>query len=140
MSGKIQKHWLIVVLLCGLAASSIGVCSNCVGIFYTPVSDDLGILRGSFAMHATLSSLATAAMAFLTPKLMAVIPYKRLLFFGAALATLSTVGMAFSRQLWLFFVLGILRGVGAGLFANVPVSIILTNCSIRNTELPPASH
>ncbi|MGM9975998.1 MAG: hypothetical protein ACI32G_03620 [Bulleidia sp.] len=36
--------------------------TNATGVFYTPVSESLGVLRGSFAMHATLQSLAMAVV------------------------------------------------------------------------------
>ena len=120
-------HWVLVALLCGMAASAIGVCMNCVGIFYTPVSDSLGVLRGSFAMHATISQLATSLAALIVPKLMDRFPYKRLLLGGVAAAVLSTIAMAYSRELWQFYLLGLLRGLGVGLFSTVPITIILTN-------------
>lgn len=120
-------HWILVALLCGMAASAIGVCMNCVGIFYTPVSDSLGVLRGSFAMHATISQLATSIVALAVPNLMARLPYKRLLLGGVAAAVLSTIAMAYSRELWQFYLLGLVRGLGVGLFSTVPITIILTN-------------
>ncbi len=127
MKAKPAFHWVLVALLCGMAASAIGVCMNCVGIFYTPVSDSLGVLRGSFALHATISQLATSFIALVVPKLMGRFRYKRLLLCGVAVAVLSTAAMAFSRELWLFYLTGLLRGLGVGLFSTVPITIILTN-------------
>ena len=60
MINKSYKHWMIVLLMCCLAASSIGLCTNAIGVFYTPVAKSLKVLKGTFAMHATLSTLATA--------------------------------------------------------------------------------
>ena len=116
-----------MALLCGMAASAIGVCMNCVGIFYTPVSDSLGVLRGSFALHTSISQLATSCIALAVPKLMGRFRYKRLLLCGVTVAVLSTAAMAFSRELWLFYLTGLLRGLGVGLFSMVPITIILTN-------------
>lgn len=59
MSNKSYKHWIIVLLMCCLAASSIGLCTNAIGVFYTPVSQSLKVLKSTFALHATLSTLAT---------------------------------------------------------------------------------
>lgn len=59
MINKSYKHWMIVFLMCCLAASSIGLCTNAIGVFYTPVSKSLHVLKGTFAMHATLSTLIT---------------------------------------------------------------------------------
>lgn len=122
-----RPYWLLTMVLCGMAASSIGVGINCVGIFYTPVSDSLGILRGFFAIHATLSQGAISVMALLLPRLMARFHYKALLLVGVILAVFATGAMSFSSQLWEFYLLGILRGLGVGLFSTVPITMILTN-------------
>ena len=60
-------------------------------------------------------------------KLMGRFRYKRLLLCGVTVAVLSTAAMAFSRELWLFYLTGLLRGLGVGLFSMVPITIILTN-------------
>ena len=44
--------------MCCLAASSIGLCTKAIGVFYTPVAKSLKVLKGTFAMHATLSTLS----------------------------------------------------------------------------------
>ena len=37
------KPWYVLVVCCGLAASSIGISINSSGVFYTPVSESLGL-------------------------------------------------------------------------------------------------
>ena len=64
------KPWLVLVVCCGLAASSIGISINSSGVFYTPVSEDLGIMRGTFSMHMTIFSIVTAMSALIVPKIM----------------------------------------------------------------------
>ena len=51
-----KKHWSVLIYCCGLAAASIGISINSSGVFYTPVSKSLHILRGTFSMHMTLPS------------------------------------------------------------------------------------
>ena len=60
MVNKSYKHWLIVLLMCCLAASSIGLCTNAIGVFYVPVSKSLHVLKGTFALHATLISTVSS--------------------------------------------------------------------------------
>lgn len=127
MKNKSYKHWLIVVLMCCLSASSIGLCTNSVGVFYIPVSESLGVLKGTFAMHATLSSLSTAVTSLFMSEVMRRYHYKKMLIFGILLATLSTVFMAFSHSIWLFYILGIIRGIGVGIYGMVPLTVIITN-------------
>lgn len=49
-----KKHWSVLICCCGLAAASIGISINSSGVFYTPVSKSLHMLRGTFSMHMTL--------------------------------------------------------------------------------------
>lgn len=124
---KPSFHWSVVAMLCGLSASSIGVCINCAGVFYTPVSDALGFLRGSFALNATLAQAAVSLSALFVRRLMDRFSYKRILLFGMVLAAGATALMSLSRNIWLFYLLGFLRGLGAGCFSSVPVTIVLTS-------------
>lgn len=127
MKNKSYKHWIIVALMSCLAASSIGLCQNAVGVFYTPVSDDLGVLRGTFALHATLSTLSTAVVSLFLPRIMNRVSYKKILLFGVILAVGATAMMGIARSMWMFYILGIIRGIGAGTFAIVPLTMIITN-------------
>ena len=127
MKNRSITHWIIIGLLCGLSASSIGICNNAVGVYYTPVSESLGVLRGTFALHATLSLMATAVTALFVPTLMKKFPYKPLLLIGVIMAVGSTILMGLSNNVMQFYILGIVRGVGSGLFASVPLNSIITN-------------
>ena len=114
---KISKHWLILAVCCGLSASSIGISINCSGIFYTPVSESLGILRGSFAMHMTIFSMVTALASFFIPNLMKKISYKLLLITSAIVAVSTTALMGYVNNVFAFYVLGALRGASTALFS-----------------------
>lgn len=127
MKNKSYKHWIIVMVCCGLSASSIGLSINSSGVFYTPVSESLNILRGSFAFHMTVFSLVSALCALFIPRLMQKISYQWLLIAGVSIAVLSTGFMAFSKNLLLFYILGALRGLGTSLFSIVPLTIIINH-------------
>lgn len=127
MENKSYKHWIIVFLMCCLSASSIGLCTNSIGVFYTPVSQSLNILRGTFAIHATLSSLATAFISLFMPKIMRQYRYKFILLIGVLFSSLSTLLMAYSHSIEMFYILGIIRGIGIGIYGMVPLTIIITN-------------
>lgn len=129
------KHWLVVLVSCLMAASSIGICINAVGVFYTPVSDSLGIMRGTFAMHATLSMILTAIMALFITKLQHKIHFKWLLLVGALLAGGSTYLMAYSTNIIHFYILGALKGVGAGLYSGVTLTMIINYWFVKHHGL-----
>ena len=59
-----QKYFFVLGGCGGLAAACLGMISNVNGIFFAPVSESLGTGLGTVSLNATLTALATAAMAF----------------------------------------------------------------------------
>lgn len=125
MDNKNIKHLIVVLVCCGLAASSIGICVNSVGVFYTPVSESLGIMRGTFAIHGTISLLATAIVSLFVPAIIKKYSYKLILISSVLVAGISTILMAFSKGVLAFYILGALRGISSGLFSIVFITMII---------------
>jgi MFS family permease len=123
---KLEKQYqYILMIACGLAASAIGLCNNAVGVFYTTVSADLGVLRGTFALHATLALLAQAIMSLFVPALSKKYRFKPILLGGIIVSAVSTMLMSRADRIEMFYVLGVLRGLGVGLYGTVPIGIIV---------------
>lgn len=122
-----MKHWLVLACCCGILASSIGLGSNAFGVFITPVADALGIYRGTFAMQATVAYFGMAVSSLFVPKVLDRIGLKPTIRIGVALASLSTIAVAFTESIWLFNIMGAIRGVGMGFFAMVPMTVIVNN-------------
>ena len=129
------KPWLVLVVCCGLAASSIGISINSSGVFYTPVSEDLGIMRGTFSMHMTKFSIVTAMSALIVPKIMNKFSYKLILILSVLISVISTGMMAYSRNIYIFYLLGAIRGFSTGLFSIVPLTMIVNGWFEKNHGL-----
>ncbi|WP_288687516.1 MFS transporter [uncultured Catenibacterium sp.] len=127
MSHKSYKHWMVVFLMCCLAASSIGLCTNAIGVFYTPVSQSLDVLNGTFALHATLSTLATALTSLKISRAIKKHSYKKILLIGVILSSGATWLMSYCTSVYAFYILGILRGIGVGIYGMVPITVVITN-------------
>ena len=127
MINKSYKHWIVVLLMCCLAASSIGLCTNAIGVFYVPVSKCLHVLKGTFALHATLSTFATALTSLKMSKIIKKYNYKKVLLLGVLLTSVSTWLMSYSSSIYLFYILGIVRGIGVGIYGMVPLTVVITN-------------
>ena len=125
MENKNIKPWLVLAVCCGLAASSIGVSIYSSGVFYTPVSQSLGIMRGTFSMHMTIFSLMTAISSLFIPKLMTKISYQILLVASVIVAVVTTGLMAAATTTEMFYLLGALRGMSTAIFSIVPLTIII---------------
>lgn len=124
---KTKKHWVVLAAAAGMAGSSLGININTIGVFYTPVADSLGVYRGTFALHSTIAALSIAIVSLYIPKILTIHRFKTILRFGVALATTASIAMAFTSQMWVFYILGALRGIGSGLFALVPLTTLLNN-------------
>lgn len=123
-----RKNYLrILIIACGLAASAMGLCTSSVGVFYTPVSQDFGVLRGTFAFHATLSLITTAAVSLLVPWHSRHFSYKPLLISGIFLSAGAAAFMSAANKITMFYILGIFRGVGVGLYGMVPITMLVNN-------------
>ena len=120
-----KKHWSVLICCCGLAAASIGISINSSGVFYTPVSESLHMLRGTFSMHMTLFSLATAIMSLFVPKLYQKFSFKKILTFSVIIAVVSTAAMALGKNAITFYILGAIRGMSTSLFSIVPITMII---------------
>lgn len=125
MEGNQRKPWIVLAVCCGLAASSIGISINSSGVFYTPVSESLNMLRGTFAMHMTIFSLVTALSAFVVPVLMRKFSYKLILIVSVIIAVAATALMGFVDTALMFNILGAIRGLATGMFSIVPLTMII---------------
>lgn len=120
-----RKYWGVVAVLCGLAASSVGLCINSVGVFYAPVAEDLGILRGTFSMHVTIASIVTAMAALFAPRWMNERTFKPILTAGVLLSGVSTCLMACVSSMPAFYLFGTLRGIGNAAYGMVMLTVIV---------------
>lgn len=135
MTKTSHKHWIVLAVLCGLAASSIGISINSSGVFYTPVAEALGLYRGSFSLHMTIFSMVTALSAFFIPKIMEKISYKRILVISCLIAVAGTALMALTTHLVGFYVLGALRGLATSFFSIVPLTLIINQWFVEKHGL-----
>ncbi len=122
-----RKYIALAAVLCGLAASATGICWNSVGVFYTPVSEALGVMRGTFAMHNTVGTIATAVASLFVGKLLEKFDLRLLIIIGAVLAGASTLLMGLAGSMAAFHILAIIRGLGCSLYGN----LVLTTVIIR---------
>lgn len=129
---KDKKPWIVLAVCCGLAASSIGISINSSGVFYTPVSESLGIMRGTFSMHMTIFSFVTALTALFVPKLMKKFSYKLILIVSVVVAVISTGAMAYAKDVTMFYLLGAIRGLSTGMFSIVPLTMIVNEWFHKN--------
>ena len=122
-----RRYASIVVLMCCMAAATIGVAQNTPGVFYAPVSEDLGVLTGTYSFFGTMQLLSIALMSLVVPRLLKTFGIKWMVLMSMFCMVVSTVVLAFATSIRIIFLCGALRGVGCALCANIPITIIINN-------------
>lgn len=122
-----RRYASIVVLMCCMAAATIGVAQNTPGVFYAPVSEDLGVLTGTYSFFGTMQLLAIALMSLVVPRMLKTFGIKWMVLMGIFCMAMSTIVLAFATSIRIVFLCGAIRGVGCALCANIPITIIINN-------------
>lgn len=125
MKQKSWKHWLILVIFCGVAMSGVGITIHSSGVFITPIAEELSLYRGTVSMHNTLTLIAKAVMTLYSGKLLEKFKFRKLIITGGLVAGLSNVMLGLVSSVWLFNLFGLLRGVGAGMMTWVPATVMI---------------
>ncbi len=128
MSKQDKKMYIMVAIaLCGLMGSSVGVGLNTAGLFFTPVSNSLGISRGSISFTYTIVSLVSALTAMVLPKILNTKTFKPILFVGSLMLIGGTALQAICSSAMTLYLFNFIRGVGLGLLHFVMVTFVLNN-------------
>ena len=59
---KLHHAWLILIACCMMQGAGLGLISNCAGVFYSPVCNELGFEMGQFTLYRTLFTVSQALM------------------------------------------------------------------------------
>lgn len=123
---SIHPAWWMLACSCALIFVGQGMVSSCVGIFFQPASEELGVGIGALSGYVTLQGIANAVV---TPFAGKILPKCRirLVVSVAALATCVAFGaMAFYRNLFLWYISGAIIGA-AQPFCGLLIATVVVN-------------
>lgn len=120
-----KKHWVVLLSICLMVGSSIGLLVNGNGVFYTPMAQELNLLRGSVSLHGTFLSLSTAFASLTVNTFFKRFGWKRTILFGVICGLFGTFLMAFANSIILIYLFGIIRGIGTAYYSMVPMTMIV---------------
>lgn len=119
------RYFYVLLAMCGLSCCAYGIISNSAGIFFEPIASEFAVGKGAVSMTLTVSGLASAIAGLFVPKFLKEKSWRKTMIVAFILIVLSTVGMAFSNELWLLYVTNGVRGIGAGLISYVTISLFV---------------
>jgi MFS family permease len=129
------RHLLVLIGMCGLLASGVGLVTNVSGLFFTPLMDDFGILRGQASLMPTICNIALAVGGMFVPRLLSEKTLKPLMIGATAVLAASTAALALCNSITPMYLLCVLRGLAAGCLTFVFATTVLNNWFIANIGL-----
>ena len=121
------KYLLVLIAVCGMASTTLGMMTNVAGVFFTPMAAEFGIGRGSAALTLTIGNLAYAVAGMFNRRLVNEGNFKRVVVLGTILLVVSTAAMCVAPNIWMLYALNVIRGAAGGILGTVLVTTIINN-------------
>lgn len=124
-SSKFHYGYVIVFCCCLIMGVNIGLVMSCAGIFYKPVSKELGITVGSFGLYMTFIYAFSFIMLSVAGKMMDRYSARWLLTTSSGVVGLLYLGMSKFNSVWQFYLAGAIIGVSLAflLYLSYPILI-----------------
>lgn len=129
------RHLLVLIAMCGLLASGVGLVTNIAGLFLTPVASEFGIQRGAASLMMTICNVSFAIGGLFAPRLMREKSFKLVLIACTALLAGGTAALALCPSIMPMYVLCVIRGIAAGVVGFVFVTTVLNQWFVSGVGL-----
>lgn len=110
-SNKVHYGYVIVLCCFLIMFVIVGLIMSCAGIFYKPVSEDLGIDIGKFGLYMSLNFLFSTLTLSFAGKLMEKYSARIILAISSAVAGASLMAMSQFNAVWQFYIVGAIFGI-----------------------------
>jgi sugar phosphate permease len=129
-NSKTKMNWRYIAIAISCAAYAgvtLGIISNCAGVFLQPVAQDIQCGIGNLSISITMMSLMTALSGMFVTKFLRRISVSKLCMIGAVICSICCFFMAGFHDLWEFIISGIILGFASSFFGIIPINIMLEN-------------
>lgn len=128
---KLFYGWAIVVG-CMLLSAGGGILSGVISIFIKPVSEALGVDRSLFTLYTTINLLSTMLVLPVAPNLFKKVRFKPLVLAGALVTGAAIFAFSFAENVYMFYGIAAVAGIGACFMNAVPIVILTSNWFVKN--------
>ena len=133
---KIGGRYLVVVAcMCGLSMATVGLLTNVAGLFFTPMADDFGVMRGSASLTLTIANTCVAIGGLATNKISKKMPLRLMLLVATAVMAGSTFLMSLAPNMAFEYVLSATRGLAGGVMGFVLLTSVLNKWFVAQLGL-----
>lgn len=129
------KYLWVVVAMCGLSMATVGLLTNVAGLFFTPMAEEFGVMRGSVSLTLTIANTCVAVGGLATRRLTKMMPLRVVLLVATAIMAGSTFLMSLVPSMWLEYVLSATRGLAGGAIGFVLITYVLNKWFVAQLGL-----
>lgn len=129
------KHLVVLIAMCGLIASGIGLVTNVAGLFFTPIAEEFGILKGQASLMLTICNITLAIGGMFVPRIVGEKTVRPVMIGATIVLAASTAALSLCGSIVPMYVLCVLRGLAAGLVTFVFVTTVLNKWFVSNIGL-----
>lgn len=132
---SLKNHYAFKILIacCFLNMSALGV-TNTNGLFYSAISEDMGILISELSIHTVFSGITSAVTLLIVDKVYKKYPLRPVLLISSILFHGSQMVMGMLNHVWEFCIAGVFYGIGAAFLFYVPVPMLLNNWFVKKKK------
>lgn len=133
---KIRGTYLFVLIsMCGLIATSLGILTNVAGLFFSPVAKDLGLGMGQMSLTLTICNLSYAVAGMIVPHILNPKTYKKLIVIGTLLIAGMTALLSTTQNIWMLYGCNMVRGFCGGIVGMVVATMTINNWFVEMNGL-----
>ena len=129
---KLPEKWIILICCCLLTGATTGT-STLNGLFYNPVCNELGILKGTFNLQSLVGTAVTTVTLMILPRVMQRVPVKKLISLAVVAVSITYVLDSFNKGVTGFFLVNMLRSFASS-FYNSLITFLIINSWFRENN------
>ncbi len=129
------KYILVMISMCGLIASNVGLNFNVAGLFFNPIAEEFNVLKGTVSLTLTICNLVFALGGMAAPGMLKRVNVKVMILIGMVGFALSTALLSFASSIGMLYVLNAVRGFASGLAGFVLITMVMNHWFHKNSAL-----
>jgi len=122
---KQNYKWIVFGVCFLMAFVSLGFCSGNKGLYLTPITEALGIKRSLFSFNDSFRYVSTAVINLFFGSLIQRFGIRKMTAFGFVSLIASTLLYAYADHIVLFYLGGVLLGIGLSFTSTTMASILI---------------
>ena len=123
---KIPEQWLILFCCCLLTGATTGT-NTVSGLFYNPVCNELGILKGTFNLQSLIGTAVTTMTLMVMPRILQRFSIKRLISLAVTGGALCYLADSFNTGVAGFFIVNMVRSFVSAFYSNLVTLLIINS-------------